>query len=138
MSADEPTCGEEIATDAEVPAGLARLFFHVVENVEAHARWAASGPDGQREHDGLMAVAGEVRAMAAAAERAAEAMRAMRDVPATAHDPRRFDRAAFLRWMHAKIDLQLEVAALLQRHAELSKQALAAMRGEAASNDRPR
>lgn len=127
MSADETTCGEEIAADAEVPEKLGRLMAHVAENMESHARWAATDPHGQREHDDLFAAAREYRSIADACRRAAVIMRSMHDVPGTPHDPLRFDRAAHTRWMRAKIAMQIEFADLLRRHADLSKRVVAAI-----------
>lgn len=127
---DEQTCGEELAADAEVPERWRDLMRHVAHNMEAHARWvnesnaavSSANEAAQREHDGLVRVARAYHAMADAAERAAEAMRAMRDVPAAPHDPARRDPAAFAAWMAAKIALQRELAALLLRHADASEQ----------------
>jgi hypothetical protein len=127
MSTDETTCGEEMAADAEVPEKLGRLMAHVAENMEAHARWAATDRHGQREHDDLMAAAREYRSIADACGRAAVIMRSMHDLPATPHDPTRLDRAGHTRWMRAKIAMQVEFADLLRRHAELSKKVVAAI-----------
>lgn len=124
---EEMTCGHEIAADSEVPAKLARLMSHVAGNMEAHAKWVGSSVGGQPEHDGLMAVAREYEAIAAAAERAAKAMKDMRTIPAVQHDPALLDRAGQVRWMRAKIEMQTEFAKLLTRHAEVSKRALAQM-----------
>jgi hypothetical protein len=124
------TCGEEIATDAEVPEKWARLMNHVAANMEVHADWVGSDPAGARERDALRAVAREYRAMADAGERAAAAMRAMRPLPAVPHDPARLDRAAQARWMRDKVEMQLELAQLLTQHAEASLAVLAEMDGE--------
>ena len=125
--AEEITCGQEIATDSEVPEKLAQLMSHVAENMEAHAKWVAGSSGGKLEHDRLMVVAREYEAIAAAARRAARAMKDMRSVPPVQHDPALLDRAGQVRWMRAKIEMQLEFAQLLTRHAEVSKKALAEM-----------
>jgi hypothetical protein len=132
MDAEEMTCGQEIAADAEVPEKLAKLLAHVATNLETHARWAGADRAGKPEHDALMAVAREYKAMADAGARAASAMSAMRDLPAVAHDPARLDWAGLARWMHDKIDMQLELAQLLTRHAEASLEALPEMEARAA------
>jgi hypothetical protein len=131
MNEDELTCGQEIAADAEVPEKLGRLMAHVATNMEVHARWAATDPRGTRERDGLLAIAREYQAMADAAMRAAVAMRAMKDLPQTPHDPARLDRAGQTRWMREKIALQLEFARLLVAHAEVSKRVLAQLESHA-------
>jgi hypothetical protein len=59
--------------------------------------------------------------MAAAAARAAEAMRSMRDLPAAPHDPAGLDRAAFARWMREKVAMQRALARMLVEHAEVSE-----------------
>ena len=124
----ERTCGQELAADAEVPTALAVLMRHVAENMDRHAAWvgnqtAAAG----RESEALVGVAAHYRAIASAAEEAAKAMTAMRDLPPAAHDPARLDRVALAGWMRAKIDLQRAFAALILRHADDSGAALAAI-----------
>src|SRR5580692_6616925 len=100
MDAEEMTCGQEMAADAEVPELLARLMRHVAGNMETHATWVGAGA----EHDALRIVAREYVAIADAAARAARAMQAMRDIPGAPHDPTRLDRAALARWMGEKIE----------------------------------
>lgn len=124
---DEMTCGQEISADAEVPDQLARLMSHVAANMEAHAKWAGSGVGGKQEHDGLVVVAREYEAIAAAARRAAKAMKDMKNVSPTRHDPSLFDRDGQIRWMRAKIEMQLEFAQMLTRHADVSRKVLAQM-----------
>jgi hypothetical protein len=120
---EEVTCGQEMATDAEVPEALARLMRHVAGNMETHARWVGAGA----EHDALLIVAREYVAIADAAARAARAMQAMRDIPGAPHDPTQLDRGALARWMGEKIEMQLELAQLLTAHAEASTRALDAL-----------
>jgi hypothetical protein len=129
MDAQEMTCGQEIAADAEVPEKLAKLIHHVASNMAAHADWVGADGRGKQEHDSLMAVAREYEAMADAAGRAAVAMQAMKDMPAAPHDPARLDRASQIRWMRAKINMQVEFAQMLTRHAEISRRVLAEMEG---------
>ena len=135
MDAEEMTCGQEMAADAEVPEKLARLMSHVSSNMEVHARWVGSGSGGAREHDSLMVVAREYQAIADAAIRAASAMKAMRDIPAAPHDPLRLDRGRQALWMRAKIEMQTELAQLLIEHAEASKKVLAMLEGPAGGGD---
>ena len=54
----------------------------------------------------------------------------MRSIPPVQHDPALLDRAGQVRWMRAKIEMQLEFARLLTKHAELSKKVLAEMEGK--------
>src|SRR4051794_18368128 len=100
----ERPCGQERAADAEVPAALAVLMRHVADNMDRHATWVGTDPEAaRRENEALAGVAVRYRAIAAAAEEAAGAMIAMRDLPPAAHDPARLDRAALAGWMRAKI-----------------------------------
>jgi hypothetical protein len=124
MDSAETTCGQEIAADAEVPEKLARLMRHVGTNMETHANWVGASAGGKQEQEALAAVARAYGAIADAAAGAARAMRSMKDIPAVAHDPARLDRAGQARWMRAKIEMQLEFAQLLMKHAELSKKVL--------------
>jgi hypothetical protein len=138
MDAEEVTCGQEMAADAEVPEKLARLMSHVSSNMEVHAKWVGAGPSGAPERDSLMVVAREYQAIADAAIRAAAAMKAMKDIPAAPHDPSRLDRGQQALWMRAKIDMQTQFARLLIEHAEASKKALAMMEGGAGGPDHGR
>ena len=128
QGAEEPTCGQEMATSAEVPEKWQELMNHVATNMEWHAGWVGTASTSAKlEHDGLLRVAGEYRAMAASAGRAATAMKAMRDLSASPHDSSKMDRAAQARWMRAKIRMQRAFAALLMRHADESEKALGRM-----------
>jgi hypothetical protein len=127
---DSQTCGQELAASAEVPQKWQELMNHVATNMEGHAAWVGSDSGAAKaEHDALLRVAGEYRAMASAAGRAATAMKAMKDLPPTAHDPARLDRSGQIRFMRAKIQMQRDFARLLTRHAEESEKALAEMEG---------
>lgn len=123
---DDQTCGQELAASAEIPEKWQALMDHVAANMEAHAAWVgtASGA-AQREHQAMLRVAAQYRAMAAAAGRAATEMRTMKDLEAAPHDPRGIDRPAQARWMRAKIEMQRELAAVIIRHADESERALA-------------
>lgn len=126
MSDEERTCGQEIAESAEVPEAMAALMEHVSANLEAHARWVGVDSDAARgEHDAMRRIAGEYRAIAAAASAAAAAMRSFRDLEPAPHDGARFDRAAFAEWMRKKIELQKKLADMLIEHAAASEKALA-------------
>ncbi len=127
----ERTCGQELAADAEVPAALAVLMRHVAENMDRHATWVGSDtPASRRENEALAGLAARYLAIATAAEEAAGAMTAMRDLPPAPHEPARLDRAALAGWMRAKIGLQRAFAALILRHADDSVAALAAIESE--------
>jgi len=127
MSNDEQTCGQELAAAAEVPLKWQALMDHVAGNMEAHAAWVGTEPGtAQREHEALRRAAAAYRAMAAAAGRAAAELQAARDLEPAPHDPARLDRPALARWMRAKIAMQRDLAAVLERHAQESEAALAA------------
>ncbi|HYP90939.1 MAG TPA: hypothetical protein VEQ59_22390 [Polyangiaceae bacterium] len=121
----EETCGKELSRDAAVPELLGELWEHVATNLVAHAEWVGTATaEAAAEHDSLQHIAREYRSIAAAAERAAETMRSMHDLPAAAHDPKLLDRGGQARFIRRKIELQLELAALLVQHAEASRSAL--------------
>jgi hypothetical protein len=121
----ERTCGQELAADAEVPEALAALMRHVALNLDAHARWVGrDSAQAAGEQDALVAVARGYRAIGDAADDASTRMRAMRNLPAAAHDPARLDRGALADWMRRKIDLQRAFADLILRHARDSESAL--------------
>jgi hypothetical protein len=125
---EETTCGHEMARDAEVPELLARLFGHVAENMVVHGQWVQrSSESGADEERGLQRVAEHYRAMAAAGQQAAAAMRAMEDVPPAPHDLALLDRVAFAQWMRTKVQLQRKLAHLLLNHAEHSESVLRRM-----------
>ncbi len=141
----ESSCGQEMAASADVPRKWGDLMTHVATNMEAHANWVGTGSKpAQKEHDALLRIAREYRAMAAAGARAATAMEAMKSLEPAPHDPRKMDRAAQARWMRAKIQMQRDFAALISRHADDSERALAflersvgaAPSGEAMTGDR--
>lgn len=125
---DEATCGEEMVASTEVPEKLAQLMRHVATNMLRHAAWVGANENGQRERDALVGVAKKYQAIAVAADQAALAMKAMRNLPQVFHDPALLDPATFAAWMREKLRLQRELAALLLRHAEDSELALAAMK----------
>src|SRR3954468_4828761 len=119
------TCGAELADAALVPHRLAALMSHVAENLEAHAHWVGSEtPRAQAEHQGLLSVAADYRAIAAAAQQTAATLHGLRDLEPAPHDPSRWDRPAFLQWMQRKIELQRGFAQLLLEHAEASERVL--------------
>jgi hypothetical protein len=124
---NEQTCGQEMWASAEVPLRWQALMDHVAGNRDAHATWVGTAsPAAKQEHDALRRVAAAYRAMAWAAGSAAQAMQAMKDLPAARHDPAKRDGAAWAAWMREKIRQQRALAALLERHAAESERALAA------------
>ena len=124
----EQTCGQEMAAAAEVPRRWGELMTHVATHMEGHARWVGTDSvAARREHDALMRVAAEYRAIAAAATRAAAAMTAMKALTPAPHDPSRFNATSQARWMRAKVKMQRAFATLLMRHAAESETALAQM-----------
>lgn len=126
MSLDEPSCGQELAQDSEVPELLGQLWEHVAGNLAAHAKWVGTAtPVAAAEHDCLTHIAREYRNVAAAAERAAAIMKSMDRLEPAPHDPKLIDRPAQARYMRRKIELQLALADLLVRHADASRVALA-------------
>jgi hypothetical protein len=125
MTDEELTCGQELAASAEVPEAIGALMRHVSSNLEAHARWVGvATPPARHEHDAMLGVAEAYRAIATAAEDAAAVMRSFHNLEPAPHDEAGFDRAGFVSWMRAKIELQKSLASLLMDHAALSEKAL--------------
>jgi len=126
MHLEEMTCGQELAQGADVPELVGQLWEHVAGNLVTHAKWVGTAtPAAAAEHDCLSHIAREYRAIAAAAERAAAIMKSMDVLEPALHDPARIDRPAQARFIRHKIELQLQLADLLVRHAEASRSALA-------------
>jgi hypothetical protein len=120
------SCGAELSEDAVVPEQLAALMSHVANNMDAHARWVGSSSEAARsEREALTRLATHYRRIAASAAQAARSMRGMHELDAAPHDPARFDRQAFERWMRTKVALQRNLARLLLEHAATSERALA-------------
>lgn len=116
-----------MATSAEVPLRWQALMDHVAANMDTHATWVGTATAAaKQEHDGLRRVAAAYRAMAWAAGSAAQAMLAMKDLPAAPHDPAQRDAAAWAAWMREKIRMQRALATMLEQHAAASERALAA------------
>ena len=57
-------------------------------------------------------------------------MKDMKAIPPVQHDPVLLDREGQARWMRAKIEMQLDFARLITRHAEVSKKVLVEMEGK--------
>jgi hypothetical protein len=122
---ESPTCGSELAQSAVVPELIGELLLHVTQNLEAHAQWVgASSEAARQEQAALRQVAADYRAVAEAAARAVQHMRAAAGLASPPHDPGSWDRAAFVRWMQRKIQLQRALAGLLLEHAHLSERGL--------------
>lgn len=119
------SCGAELAESAVVPEKIAELMQHVASNLEAHAAWVGDSVEAARqEREALLSVAEGYRAIAAAGFGAAAFMRGLAELPPAPHDPARWDRVSFVRWMREKIVLQRAVAQLLLEHAEASERVL--------------
>jgi hypothetical protein len=94
------SCGAELAQDAGVPEQLAELMDHVADNMVAHARWVGTATfEAAQEHQWLLKVAEDYRSISAAALRAATTMRSMQNLAAAPHDPSRWGKDAFAKWM---------------------------------------
>jgi hypothetical protein len=99
--------------------------LHVTQNLEAHARWVGTSSEAARlEQSALREVAADFRAIAEAAARAVQHMRAAAGLPSAPHDPGGWDRAAFVSWMQRKIELQRALAEQLLEQAQLSERGL--------------
>lgn len=123
---NDNACGAELGEAANVPESLARLMDHVAVNLTAHAKWVGSASDAAAaEHDALVQLAFDYRAIAGAARQAASTMRGMTGLDAAPHDPERWDKAGFAAWLALKIDLQTQLGQLLLDHAKEARRHLA-------------
>jgi hypothetical protein len=122
---EDQGCGFELAQSALVPELIGALMLHVTQNLEAHAQWVGASSEAARlEQRALRQVAADYRAIAEAAARAVQHMRAAAGLASPRHDPDSWDRSAFLAWMRRKLELQRALAELLLEHARLSERAL--------------
>jgi hypothetical protein len=122
---ENQSCGAELAQSAVVPELIGELLLHVTTNLEAHAQWVgASSEAARREQTALREVAADYRAIAEAAARAVQHLRAAAGLASPPHDPGSWDRGAFASWMQRKIVLQRALAELLLEHARLSERGL--------------
>jgi hypothetical protein len=125
VASEDLSCCAELARSAVVPERIGELMLHVTQNLEAHAQWVGAGSEAARlEQSALREVAADFRAIAEAAARAVQHMRAAAGLPSPPHDPGSWDRAAFVSWMQRKIELQRALAELLLEHAQLSERGL--------------
>lgn len=122
---ENQSCGAELAQSAVVPELIGALMLHVTQNLEAHAQWVGASSEAARlEHAALREVAADYRAIAEAATRAVQHMRAAAGLASPPHDPATWDRAAFVSWMQRKIELQRALAEMLLDHASRSERGL--------------
>jgi hypothetical protein len=85
---EQPTCGKGLASNAEVPAGLAELMIAMANVLDEHTR-ALDPTDerGFRELQAYRAVIVEQRKAASQLDAVAGLMRSERDLPMAPHDP---------------------------------------------------
>jgi hypothetical protein len=125
MHQQEETCGQELAASASVPDQFAQLFQHVARNLRDHADSVGTDtPAAQREHDAMLAVAQGYETTAAEAQRTANIMRTMQDIPPAPHARENWDKGSFALWMTRKIEMQRELARMLLEHADQSERVL--------------
>lgn len=125
MAQQVDTCGQELAAGAVIPEQLGALFEHVAENLRDHAAWVGDAtPEAKREQEAMLASAQRYQSLGAQARELAGSQRALAQLPAAAHDPRKLDRKKLASWMKTKIELQRKLASALLEHAEESQRVL--------------
>jgi hypothetical protein len=128
----EKSCGEKLSENAKYPRELNKVVTSAADFYEAHARWIGTGDAAAKaEHDKLMSLAKEHRALADQAKKVADSLQASSSLPAAKHatPPTPEVRQAMER-------LQQEMrtfAQLLERGAHENQQALKAMKGTGGS-----
>ena len=128
----EKSCGEKLSENAKYPRELNKVLTTVADFYQAHAQWIGTGDAAAKaEHDKLMSLAKEHRALADQAKQMADSLQASSSLPAAKHasPPTPEVRQAMER-------LQQEMhtfAQLLERGARENQQALKAMKGTGGS-----
>lgn len=112
------TCGQGLAANASLPAGLGAVAAAMGENLDLHTRaLLGADPDTQREREVYATIAGALRDAGALLATAAARMAAASDLAmgphdmAAMHDPRMRD--AFRRLLDAERELAATIAARL-------------------------
>ncbi len=122
----EKSCGEKLAENAKYPRQLNKVVTSAADFYQAHADWVGTGDEASKaEHDKLVQLAKEHRALAQNAKTLADSLQASSSLPAASHarPPTPEVRQAMER-------LQREMrtfAQLLERGARENQQALQAM-----------
>jgi len=125
MQQAEETCGQELATGANVPDQLGALFKHVAENLREHAAWVGNAtPEAKREHEALLSAAERYESIGSEAQQTATSLRSFAQLPAAPHDPSKLDKQKLGAFLKKKVELQRKLAGALLEHAEQSQRVL--------------
>ena len=124
------TCGQVMAAKAAMPAKLAEMLTAINDNTAMHAKWAGTKDKAAKgEHDAMMKVVKDHKAMIAAANKTSKDMAAMKDMPPCKHDMKTMD-PKMMDGMTKALALQKEFAAMLIKDAEMSEKMMADMQAK--------
>jgi hypothetical protein len=129
------TCGQMMASKAALPSKMAELMTAVADSVEAHAKWTGTKDKmAKAEHDMLMKVAKDHRAVAKQYTAIAATMTKAKDLQQAPHDPKTADMAKMAELTQKQITLAREMAALMTKDADESEKMLASMKSGSAGS----
>jgi hypothetical protein len=124
---DQPTCGQGLAANADLPEQLAKLLAARAEVLERHTTaLEPSDPDAQRELDAYTSLARAHRSIAAALATLSRQMAGYRDLPMARHDLEVMadpegQAAAFRRFVAIERELLELLQAKLQQEGTLAR-----------------
>jgi hypothetical protein len=121
------SCGERLSENAKYPEQLSATVSRAADLYVAHAQWiGTANAQAKAEHDKLMQLAQEHRALAETARRISSSLLAARDLPAAEHEGP--PPAALTQAMQRLHEEMRTFAQLLERGALEGERELQAMR----------
>lgn len=128
---EAPTCGQGLADNAALPAGLARVAEAMAGMLERHmTALDPADPDAAAEHAVYGEVAAAHRRAAGELRAAAGRMGAQRDLPMGAHDMAAIMHPETGQAFQALVDAKRELLTLLRDSAAEDEAMLDEMRGD--------
>jgi hypothetical protein len=127
---EQPTCGQGVAEQSRLPAGLAEVTDAMAANLEAHTK--ALDPDDEaarQEHAVYVRLARAQRQAAAQLRAVAEDMAAQRELPMGRHDEQVLASSEIVEAFQRFVTAKQELLALLQELLEQDRRMLAGLDG---------
>ena len=127
---EQQTCGQGLAEHAELPARLAEVVEAMADNLRVHMQALELDDEPAREeHAVYLRLAEEQRQVAGRLRAVAGEMAAARDLPMGRHDTQTLASPEVADAFRHFVKAKQELAATLQRLADLDQRLLAAMDG---------
>ena len=127
---EQQTCGQGLAEHAELPARLAEVVEAMADNLRVHMQALELDDEPAREeHAVYLRLAEEQRQVAGRLRAVAGEMAAARDLPMGRHDTQALASPEVADAFRHFVKAKQELAATLQRLANLDQRLLAAMDG---------